>query len=562
MIMKNGKQIGFIYKNGKKIDKIIRHGKIYFEQGFVREKTSTTLPISFDGVSKDLKNYKIYGSTYQNSTKGNQLIDFINYTTKSNPITTFSFENDILVLSQTQQGTFIRVNYDVTQLIKTNQNKTLKFYYKNMDTTHFDSANATIVQLVIDKSGTRTYKTLLNSSGDTTQYEIPSNTDDITEAYINIYTNNSSTSTSASSITITEPLLYFDENSDYEPYTGKRPSPNPDYPQEIISCGNKTRNLFDLSKVSRYTSTSGIQVSVEKDNIKINGTNQSSSAVGVYLNAVGITYSLKANKTYVAKYITGESASASTYRLDIRNASNTSQILAYESGKNGLSYTPTENINIRFYIRVPANGTVNLTGKIIFEESDTLHDYEPYGYKIPVNVRSDNLFDKNNSNDLLNNVSINNTTSVISNANGFYTLRKDCKPNTTYTISKVVSSRFIVAYSNNLTYTSGETLLGKVSDNSATNLTITTGENAKSLYVFYSKLSDETTYTLQQILDSIMIVEGSTAPSKYIPYYNATTNIYLDEPLRKIDEYSDYIDFKNNKIIRNIDEIVLDGSES
>ena len=322
--------------------------------------------------------------------------------------------------------------------------------------------------------------------------------------------------------------------------------------------------------------------------------------------------------------------------------------------------------------------------------------------------RTKNLFDKNNANNLLNNVSINNGTSVISNANGFYTLRIDCKPNTTYTISKVVSSRFIVAYSNNLTYTSGETLLGKVSNNSATKLTITTGENAKTLYVFYSHLSDETTYTLQEILDSIQIEEGSTATPyepyydgykipvnvrsenlfdinnnfernnlqdagittvfntdgtitvngvknnnyKYVyyrvtlsagiyyfcgcpiggskngyssvvqitsdissqifdtgegntfiltepttiqffpirvgtsdvifnnevfkpmiakipvsyddyqPYYNETTNIYLDEPLRKIDGYSDYIDFINGKVVRNIGNKVLDGSET
>lgn len=31
-----------------------------------------------------------------------------------------------------------------------------------------------------------------------------------------------------------------------------------------------------------------------------------------------------------------------------------------------------------------------------------------------------------------------------------------------------------------------------------------------------------------------------------------TTNIYLNEPLRKIDNYADYIDFKNKKVIRNI----------
>lgn len=31
-----------------------------------------------------------------------------------------------------------------------------------------------------------------------------------------------------------------------------------------------------------------------------------------------------------------------------------------------------------------------------------------------------------------------------------------------------------------------------------------------------------------------------------------TTSIYLDEPLRKIGEYADYIDFKNKKVIRNV----------
>jgi len=33
---------------------------------------------------------------------------------------------------------------------------------------------------------------------------------------------------------------------------------------------------------------------------------------------------------------------------------------------------------------------------------------------------------------------------------------------------------------------------------------------------------------------------------------NTTTNIYLDEPLRKVGDYSDYIDFKNQKEFRNV----------
>lgn len=35
----------------------------------------------------------------------------------------------------------------------------------------------------------------------------------------------------------------------YEPYTGGKPSPSQEYPQEIVSVGKKGKNLFDISKV-------------------------------------------------------------------------------------------------------------------------------------------------------------------------------------------------------------------------------------------------------------------------------------------------------------------------
>ena len=73
MIIKANKQIGFIYKNNESIDKILKDGNVVFERGFLREKTSTTLPINFGGVGKDLKDYKVYGNTYQNSTSGKNI---------------------------------------------------------------------------------------------------------------------------------------------------------------------------------------------------------------------------------------------------------------------------------------------------------------------------------------------------------------------------------------------------------------------------------------------------------------------------------------------------------
>ena len=54
------------------------------------------------------------------------------------------------------------------------------------------------------------------------------------------------------------------------------------------------------------------------------------------------------------------------------------------------------------------------------------------------------------------------------------------------------------------------------------------------------------------MLSNIQIEVGDTATA-YEPYFEPmTTSIYLDEPLRKVGTYADYIDFENKKVVRNI----------
>ena len=61
-------------------------------------------------------------------------------------------------------------------------------------------------------------------------------------------------------------------------------------------------------------------------------------------------------------------------------------------------------------------------------------------------------------------------------------------------------------------------------------------------------------------LGEFQIEEGNKA-TEYEPYIEPkTTNIYLNEPLRKLGEYADYIDFKNKKIVRNIKESQINNS--
>lgn len=61
----------------------------------------------------------------------------------------------------------------------------------------------------------------------------------------------------------------------------------------------------------------------------------------------------------------------------------------------------------------------------------------------------------------------------------------------------------------------------------------------------------------------IQLTKGTGTKSlPYEPYIEpTTTNIFLDEPLRKIGDYADYVDFKENKVIRSVLEKQLLSSE-
>ena len=64
----------------------------------------------------------------------------------------------------------------------------------------------------------------------------------------------------------------------------------------------------------------------------------------------------------------------------------------------------------------------------------------------------------------------------------------------------------------------------------------------------------------QVTYSNIQLEYGSSATT-YEPYREATTNIYLDEPLRKVGDTVDYIDYSNGKIVRNTNLKTFNGNE-
>lgn len=68
----------------------------------------------------------------------------------------------------------------------------------------------------------------------------------------------------------------------------------------------------------------------------------------------------------------------------------------------------------------------------------------------------------------------------------------------------------------------------------------------------YMNYSNDTKKGAGGRIENIQIEEG-TEETEFEPYVEPiTTNIYLEEPLRKIGDYADYIDFKNQKVYRKI----------
>ena len=89
-----------------------------------------------------------------------------------------------------------------------------------------------------------------------------------------------------------------------------------------------------------------------------------------------------------------------------------------------------------------------------------------------------------------------------------------------------------------------------------------------SIYSFYAK-STQLSFCIasrKNDLSNLMIYDiayyADRDVTEYEPYVGETTHLYLDEPLRKIGDYADYIDWQNKKIIRNVGETTCNGSES
>jgi len=291
--------------------------------------------------------------------------------------------------------------------------------------------------------------------------------------------------------------------------------PTPTSPVEIKSVGDKTVNLVQIPN----TTVSGSGSWTAKN-------------LGDFELAAG-TYTISANYKK-----TGEDQP--DIQLSIREYGASTPYYGEATGVSAEGYltvkftVPEGSKGIRLYAYSNVTATKYNSScdffNIQIQEGDIATAYEPYGkYKIPVVVKGTNLFDKNDTAYGQNKFWSIETGKLSTDYTYYASPKIPIKENTSYirTDTTTQANIFWDAEGNLLSYV-------------LTGQSFTTPSGA--CYVGFNIPNTMSPSEVQ-------LNEG-TSLLDYQPYFR--TNIYLDEPLRKVGDYADYIDFENQKVVRKI----------
>ena len=154
-------------------------------------------------------------------------------------------------------------------------------------------------------------------------------------------------------------------------------------------------------------------------------------------------------------------------------------------------------------------------------EAVRLSDITPNEHTLGVKVSGKNLFDKDNANIIIGYPDAEN---VINGASSTRSVYIPCAPNATYTVSKTLTARFAVAFTDDIP-SNGVAVTGRVQNNTASSITTTSGINSKYIVVWlYHVDLDTTTIKINEVLATLQIELGSTATS-YTPYISDLTSV-------------------------------------
>ena len=334
-------------------------------------------------------------------------------------------------------------------------------------------------------------------------------------------------------------------------YNFVTPSPSPNRPSNVnVVKGNNTinihtKNLFDYDNILPAAIGSRTFVAYDNTTKILTLTNYSSDSYfpALYTNAPyaeGINVTVKPNTKYTFSFKAdqpGSSLKISVFGLKSNNTY--TNLMGGFISDTHFTFDSGQYTQVAFRIgsTSPSETITNFTD-FQLEEGEAVTEYAPYQIQTySINLPVENLFDKDNANIFYGFIS--SATVKASSSSLARTLYIPCKPYTTYTISKIASSRFQIG-TTEISPENNTTIIDYVAKGeNSTFGTITTSSTARYLLVYYY-LSGTDTLTEQEILDSIQIEEGS-AVNNYTSY--GTTPIELC----KIGNYQDCFYEDNGK---------------
>ena len=361
--------------------------------------------------------------------------------------------------------------------------------------------------------------------------------------------------------------------------------PTPKTPVEIQSVGDKTKNIFDMSKNVKLGTEQGltIEYSEEEDCLILNGTTTIDNSYGLqnFLipNIAGTSYG------YAFRYVSGTMnktsdlyASAYFGQSDDGKSKKNWKAIGLRNNED-TTYVSTCNASyiMGFWIYISAGVSFeNFKIRIQLQEStEKPTNYEPYGkYKIPVEVSGKNL--------LVDLTDINNWTYKLNDfidpdrAYYYYNLTDILPVGETVTFSyklkeSQVPTYFYLTHDDETLPKNGTGKTGNIytylTTNKAERLSLTFVPKEGKSYYIGSQLTNNNTsleaFSAWLSAFEYFQVELGTSVTDYEPYVESIiTNIYLNEPLRKCGNYADYVDFKNKMTVRLTESIIFDGSEN
>lgn len=512
--------------------KVMNDDKIYliFNEYESNKKDGKTLIIDNSVYNTNLK-LQLYGKSTQETRSGKNILNFDAVLKYWNVIYTSS-DN---VYSLTDVSSMYKNPYVLD--LEVGKNYTFSIQGATQ--------NSTNLKLEILKDGT-VIQFISAINGDSKTFEVESGA---------TYTLRGNYATRKYPVIFNKPMLRLSTTDDtYEPYGAM---PSPDYPSEIENV--KGKNLLPNNAVSQ--TTNGVTFTVNDDKtILVNGNNDGTANSSFIIKY----YSLKAG-TYILNGCPS-GGSSTTYRIAIQKTSDWS-VLGLDTGSGSKQFTIDKATNVQVSIVIQKGQTIsNLLFKPMIRLSSIIDDtYVPYG-NIQIVETGKNIakFDQSKNTNInswiyTSNVANNITATKKGTDDSFYaTFVANVVKGEQYIFSTSTSKHIsMYCYSDKLwgTVIKG---LSAVGLSSAVPLKFTSNYTGQMIIGLYG------TTTSVEAKD-FQLEKGSTA-TPYEPYAEEVVNIDLkgNELCSLPNGTKDELIVKDGraKIVKKIDEVVLDGSET